>query len=361
MLWTGCTALGPVLLVVSFVNKKLQVVLFPCTWRSELLPKMMETVVGVSKQEPYSPHLKKVLKTYQLSAVKSLQGPSTLLGTPAGLGVDKGHSAPCTMTTVAVVSKKEPVPALPAAPECGDVFITPPPFPIQQLPILTTPDQSRSELSETVLEGETISCFVVGGEKRLCLPQVLNSVLREFSLFQINQVCEELQIFCSRCNPEQLEVLKVTGILPMNAPSCGLITKTDAERLSSALLHRSGGLVIKATGCHEGAFSFKVYHECFGKCKGVCTPELYTDSNAHCIECVECHGMFSPQKFVCHVHRFRENRTCHWGFDSSNWRSYLLIAKDQEEHEKLSEVLEKFKERHDITASKMYHKRKQVS
>jgi hypothetical protein len=203
---------------------------------------------------------------------------------------------------------------------------------------------------------------VVGGEKRLCLPQVLNSVLREFTLFQINQVCEELQIFCSRCNPEQLEVLKVTGILPMNAPSCGLITKTDAERLSSALLHRIGGLVIKAAASgHEGALSFKVYHECFGKCKGICTPELYTDRNAYCIECVECHGMFSPQKFVCHVHRFRENRTCHWGFDSSNWRSYLLIAKDQDEHEKLSKVLEKFKEQHDGTANTLHQsKRKQV-
>jgi hypothetical protein len=315
---------------------------------------MTEAVGEVSKQQPYSPHLKTVLKTFQLSAVKSLQGPSTLLG------VDQGHSPSTAVTTVTVASKKEPVPARSATPECGDVFMTPPPFPIQQLPILTTPDQSRSELSETLLEGETISCFVVGGEKRLCLPQVLNSVLREFSLFQINQVCEELQIYCSRCNPEQLEVLKVTGILPMNAPSCGLITMTDAERLTSALLYRSGGLVIKATGFHEGAFSFKVYHECFGKCKGICTPALYTDSNAHCIECVECHGMFSPQKFVCHVHRFRENRTCHWGFDSSNWRSYLLVAKDQEEHEKLSKVLEKFKEQHDGTASTPQHKRKQV-
>jgi hypothetical protein len=71
--------------------------------------------------------------------------------------------------------------------------------------------------------------------------------------------------------------------------------------------------------------------------------------------------MFSPQKFVCHVHRFRENRTCHWGFDSSNWRSYLLIAKDQEEHEKLEKVLEKFKEQHDSTANTLQHsKRKQV-
>jgi hypothetical protein len=189
-------------------------------------------------------------------------------------------------------------------------------------------------------------------------------VLREFSLFQINQVCEELQIFCSRCNPEQLEVLKVTGILPMTAPSCGLITKTDAERLSSALLlhNRVGALVIKAAAAsgQEGALSFKVYHECFGKCKGICTPELYTDSNAHCIECAECHGMFSPQKFVCHVHQFLENRTCHWGFDSSNWRSYLLIAKDQENHEKLSEVMEKFKEKHSTANSLQHIKRKQV-
>jgi hypothetical protein len=71
--------------------------------------------------------------------------------------------------------------------------------------------------------------------------------------------------------------------------------------------------------------------------------------------------MFSPQKFVCHAHQFRENRTCHWGFDSSNWRSYLLIAEDQEGHENLAKVLEKFKEQHDNTVNTLQHnKRKQV-
>ncbi|XP_066997984.2 ski oncogene [Anabrus simplex] len=304
---------------------------------------MMETVVP--KQETYSPHLKKVLKTYQLSAVKSLQGPSTVLGSSAT--PEKGVTM---TTTVTLVPRKEiessVVGSVTASENIsnGDVYMTPPPppFPIQQLPILTAPDQSRSERTETVLEGETISCFVVGGEKRLCLPQVLNSVLRDFSLAQINQVCDELQIFCSRCNPEQLEVLKVTGILPMSAPSCGLITKTDAERLCSALLHQPGAPPHKSP--NKGALSFKVYHECFGKCKGICTPELYTDNNAHCIECMECHGMFTPQRFVCHAHRALENRTCHWGFDSSNWRAYLLISKDQAEHEKLAKVLDVFKE-----------------
>jgi hypothetical protein len=116
-------------------------------------------------------------------------------------------------------------------------FSTPPPFPIQQPPIFTPPDQNRCERSETILEGEIISCFSIGGEKRLCLPQILTTVLRDFSLTQINSVCDELQIFCSRCTTDQLEVLKMTYVIPDSAPTCGLITKTDAERLCAALLY----------------------------------------------------------------------------------------------------------------------------
>ena len=63
-------------------------------------------------------------------------------------------------------------------------------------------------------------------------------MLRDYTLADINNVCDELHIYCSRCSPDQLEVLKVTGVLPVSAPSCGLITKTDAERLCNALLHR---------------------------------------------------------------------------------------------------------------------------
>jgi len=270
----------------------------------------METLIG----QQYNPHLKKVLKTYQLSAVKSLQGPSTVLASQED----------------SVSPKKKTF-----SPE-------PPPLPVQQLPpILTAPDRSHSERSETVLEGESISCFVVGGEKRLCLPHILNSVLRDFSLAQINQVCDELQIFCSRCNPEQLEELKVSGILPSTAPSCGLITKTDAERLCSALLHRSAP---SARLLDKPVVQIRVYHECFGKCRGVCMPELYTDSGARCIECTECHGMFAPQTFVCHAHRYLENRTCHWGFDSANWRAYLLMVEDQPDHERRAKLFEYFKE-----------------
>ena len=60
-------------------------------------------------------------------------------------------------------------------------------------PIFSTSDRSWAEKEETLLEGERISCFVVGGEKRLCFPQILTSVLRGFQLHQINQVSYALQ------------------------------------------------------------------------------------------------------------------------------------------------------------------------
>jgi len=224
---------------------------------------------------------------------------------------------------------------------------------VQQTPLFLPMDSSPCQKDETVLEGETIACFIVGGEKRLCLPQILNTVLREFSLNQINNVCDELHIFCSRCNPDQLDILKLTGILPFTAPSCGLITKTDAERLCNALLHRSPEKAAEPPTPN----SFKVYHECFGKCKGLFIPEHYTSPNAKCIECMDCFGLFSPQKFVCHSHKDLENRTCHWGFDSANWRSYILLASDQPHTDKLQEILDQMKAKFDYNKAL---KRKQV-
>jgi hypothetical protein len=63
---------------------------------------------------------------------------------------------------------------------------------MQPTPILSAPDRSTTEKRETMLEDMLISCFVVGGEKRLCFPQILTTVLRPFSLLQINQVRKKL-------------------------------------------------------------------------------------------------------------------------------------------------------------------------
>ncbi|XP_077998067.1 ski oncogene-like [Glandiceps talaboti] len=289
----------------------------------------------------FSPSLKKVLKSYQTVAMSTLQGPS---GFPARWTEQQPHT-PSSPDDDSFKKVKLDMKKANQEKYLEDVVYHPPPFPIQQIPVFTPLDQSRSERSETILEGETISCFIVGGEKRLCLPQILNSVLRDFSLQEINAVCDDLHIYCSRCNPEQLEILKILGILPFSAPSCGLITKTDAERLCNKLLHEVIEKSVETSTVSEK--SFKVYHECFGRCKGIFTPELYTSSHAKCIECVDCHGLFTPQRFVCHAHKSPENRTCHWGFDSANWRSYLLLAKDQD-IEKFQAPLEELKAKFDF-------------
>ncbi|GAA6066204.1 v-ski avian sarcoma viral oncogene homolog b [Tachysurus ichikawai] len=290
----------------------------------------------------FRPHagLQRTLKQFHLSSMISLGG-------PAAFSARWQHEAPYEKQG----KKSSDLPLLPSL-----RTQTPSALPG---PLLIAPDRS-TERCDTVLERETISCFVVGGEKRLCLPQILNSVLRDFTLQQINAVCDELHIYCSRCTAEQLEILKIMGILPFSAPSCGLITQTDAERLCNSLLN-GGALpprLDKELACSSSSSSsssadraFKVYHECFGKCKGLFMPELYTSPHAACIQCMDCRLMFRTHKFVVHSHKRLENRTCHWGFDSSNWRAYILLDQDYTEKEEkatLQQLLNELKGKYDL-------------
>uniref|UniRef100_A0A8C2VIN5 SKI like proto-onco n=1 Tax=Chinchilla lanigera TaxID=34839 RepID=A0A8C2VIN5_CHILA len=231
---------------------------------------------------------------------------------------------------------------------------------------LLIPSDSSTELTQTVLEGESVSCFQVGGEKRLCLPQVLNSVLREFSLQQINTVCDELYIYCSRCTSDQLHILKVLGILPFNAPSCGLITLTDAQRLCNALLRPrtflQNGSILPAKNSlaqlKETGSAFEVEHECLGKCQGLFAPQFYVQPDAPCIQCLECCGMFAPQTFVMHSHRSPDKRTCHWGFESAKWHCYLHVNQKYlgtPEEKKLKIILEEMKEKFNMRNGKRTH------
>ncbi|MEQ2187220.1 hypothetical protein GOODEAATRI_002395 [Goodea atripinnis] len=281
-------------------------------------------IVGSAKALDLSPGLKHTLAQFTLSSQSSLGG-------PAAFSARTGHEhSPTGM------------PPLPSPPVLGGG------------PLLV-PCDSSTELTHSLLEGESISCFVVGGEKRLCLPQVLNSVLRDFSLQQINTVCDELYVYCSRCDAEQLHILKVLGILPFNAPSCGLITLTDAQRLCNALLRPGATLPTDPSGkllapglLKENEASFQVEHQCLGKCQGLFVPQFYTQPEAPCIQCVECQLLFSPQKFVMHSHKSPDKRTCHWGFDSAKWPCYLQLARKYQgtpEEPRLKQLLDEVKEK----------------
>ncbi|KAM9429072.1 ski-like protein isoform 1-T2 [Salvelinus alpinus] len=269
-----------------------------------------ELQVCGAKALDLSPGLKHTLAAFTLSSQSSLGG-------PAAFSARSGHEASPEVSPDSCSSMAP----LPSPPVLGGG------------PLLV-PSDSSTELSHSLLEGESISCFAVGGEKRLCLPQVLNSVLRDFSLQQINAVCDELYVYCSRCDGEQLHILKVLGILPFNAPSCGLITLTDAQRLCNALLRPGAALPsdpsTKRPGqglLKETESSFQVEHQCLGKCQGLFVPQFYTQPEAPCVQCVECQLIFSPQKFVMHSHKSPDKRTCHWGFDSAKWPCYLQLGR----------------------------------
>lgn len=319
------------------------------------------------KQQVNNPHIKKVLKTYQLSAPRSLQGPNSVLDEPAG-------------AAVAVCSPKAPMNAAGGGGAAGTVNggaagpggcdsdaagrKTPAPAPAPPLPlhpVLYVPDQSGCELFETELEWEKIACFMVGGEMRLCLPQILNTVLRDFTLTQINQVCDELRIYCSRCTPEQLDVLKHCQILPVTAPSCGLMTKTNAERLCFALLHRVPPPAAQVPD-DVVTFSFEVFHDVFGKTRGVCMPELYTEKFSACIQCVECKALFAPQRFVNHIHRFTGTNSCHWGYKRENWKAYVKVSHGHPDYAEVVNLFETFKEQIEESSTTHFssRKRKQV-
>ncbi len=136
--------------------------------------------------------------------------------------------------------------------------------------MLITRDRGRADLLDFDLAGEKIAGFSVGGEPRLCLPQILNTVLKSMSLQAIHQACDEMRIYCSVCSPDQLDALKTHGVLPITAYQGGLITKSDAERLSAFLLDRDPPRAsLVGFDAKSSPFSFRVQHECFGKCRGI--------------------------------------------------------------------------------------------
>ena len=199
----------------------------------------------------------------------------------------------------------------------------------------------------TELEGEPIACFDVGGEKRLCLPDVLKTVLHHLTPNDISDACDRFGINISECDVEQLASLKRSYVLPESVGRCGLITKTDAERLCSVLLH--GGSTARGIAAYRQPIArgdgFKVQHLCFGMCEGVFRVDLYTSPLARCVQCTECGDVLALAQFVSHGHHDLESKTFHWGFDSANWRSYLMLAKDQSgvSVEQLQQMLDELK------------------
>lgn len=284
---------------------------------------------------PANHRIKSILERFQRTAERSLSGPYDRDGTPFRRGPAPGLDEASYLGTRPVFSRggdhgstggkrrnrgpsKRPVPAL---------------LPPERAPV-------KCGVLETTLEGQRIACFEVGGEQRLCMPQILSTILRDFDPCQVFVVCEELHIFLSRCDPVQLETLIRAKILPQNVATCGLITYTNAERMCSTLLRNQSAYRYRLPVAIEG---LKVYHECFGGCRGVFKPEAFESPLAKCVQCGECGEMFAPSQFVSHSHSELENGTIHWGFNPVNWKSYLMLSLEQNGYPRVQELLDTLK------------------
>ncbi|KAK4469418.1 hypothetical protein MN116_006972 [Schistosoma mekongi] len=109
--------------------------------------------------------------------------------------------------------------------------------------------QDTGTLVPSLIDGEVIMGFNVWGEKRLCLPHLFRFVLHDVDLQIIDKACTKLQIACTTCTPAQLSLLHSRQILPRTVGSCGLIRKSDAERLTKYIRHQS--MCLEANNCEE--------------------------------------------------------------------------------------------------------------
>ncbi|GFR98608.1 SKI family transcriptional corepressor 1 [Elysia marginata] len=164
--------------------------------------------------------------------------------------------------------------------------------------------------------------------ERLCLAQISNTLLKEYSYNEIHNRRVALGITCVQCTPVQLEILRRAGAMPVSSRRCGMITKREAERLVRSFLEENTPPKL------PDDFAFDVHHECGWGCRGFFEPSRYNSSRAKCIKCFYCNVYFSPNKFIFHFHRTSESKYSHPDAANFNsWRRHLKLFSGNENEE----------------------------
>ncbi|XP_034736816.1 SKI family transcriptional corepressor 1 homolog-B-like isoform X2 [Etheostoma cragini] len=197
-----------------------------------------------------------------------------------------------------------------------------PPSSKQDAPSFSGPSSLKpNQVSETALYGVPIVCLVIDGKERLCLAQISNTLLKNYSYNEIHNRRVALGITCVQCTPVQLELLRRAGAMPISSRRCGMITKREAERLCKSFL-----------GAHSPPklpenFAFDVTHDCAWGSRGSFIPARYNSSRAKCIKCSFCNMYFSPNKFIFHSHRTTESKYLQPDAANFNsWRRHLKLT-----------------------------------
>ncbi|KAL7980251.1 hypothetical protein Chor_001519 [Crotalus horridus] len=178
-----------------------------------------------------------------------------------------------------------------------------------------------NQVGETSLYGVPIVSLVIDGQERLCLAQISNTLLKNYSYNEIHNRRVALGITCVQCTPVQLEILRRAGAMPISSRRCGMITKREAERLCKSFLGEH-----KPPKLPEN-FAFDVVHECAWGSRGSFIPARYNSSRAKCIKCSYCSMYFSPNKFIFHSHRTPDAKyTQPDAANFNSWRRHLKLS-----------------------------------
>lgn len=178
------------------------------------------------------------------------------------------------------------------------------------------------QVSSVLLYGIPIVSLFIEGQERLCLAQISNTLLKQFSYNEIHNRRVALGITCVQCTPVQLEILRRAGAMPVSSRRCGMITRREAERLCKSFLGDNTPPRL------PDDFAFNVQHKCAWGCRGAFLPARYNSSRAKCIKCTFCGMFFSPNKFIFHSHRVTTNDR-YIQPDAANfnsWRRHMTLC-----------------------------------
>ncbi|SPP88952.1 uncharacterized protein LOC117590650 [Drosophila guanche] len=182
--------------------------------------------------------------------------------------------------------------------------------------------QRSNHVSSVLLYGIPIVSLYIEGQERLCLAQISNTLLKQFSYNEIHNRRVALGITCVQCTPVQLEILRRAGAMPVSSRRCGMITRREAERLCKSFLGDNSPPRL------PDDFAFNVQHKCAWGCRGSFLPSRYNSSRAKCIKCAFCGMFFSPNKFIFHSHRITTNDR-YVQPDAANfnsWRRHMTLC-----------------------------------
>ncbi|XP_049316306.1 uncharacterized protein LOC125779270 [Bactrocera dorsalis] len=180
---------------------------------------------------------------------------------------------------------------------------------------------NTNQVSTVLLYDIPIVSLYIEGQERLCLAQISNTLLKQYSYNEIHNRRVALGITCVQCTPVQLEILRRAGAMPISSRRCGMITRREADRLCKSFLGDNAPPRLPED------FAFTVYHKCAWGCRGSFLPSRYNSSRAKCIKCFYCGMFFSPNKFIFHSHRVTAGDK-YVQPDAANfnsWRRHMLL------------------------------------